>query len=85
MNLTFLIGGANWGGTFKERTVTPTKRFALFSPTLSTMRHSIFSHQLQLNPAMAHFKGLAKIMVYTEVFTTVKIQITMKILHGAKI
>ena len=38
-----------------------------------------FKKKVQLNPAIAHFKGLVKIMLYTEVFTIANIKITMKI------
>ena len=43
------------------------------------------SKQLQLNPALAHFKGLVKIMLYTKVFIIANIQITMKIPLRTKI
>ena len=41
--------------------------------------------QIQLNPAIAHFKGLIKIKFYIEVFIITKIQKIVKMLLGFKI
>ena len=41
--------------------------------------------KVQLNPAIAYFKGLVKIMLYTEVLFIANIYIPMKILFGTKI
>ena len=41
--------------------------------------------KFQLNPAIAYFKGLVKIMLYTDVFIIANICTTMKLLLGTKI
>ena len=41
--------------------------------------------QLQLNPDIAHLKGLVKIMLYTKDFTIANIEITIKMLLWTKI
>ena len=38
----------------------------------------------QLNPALAHFKGLVRIILYIEVLFIANLQITMKTLLGTK-
>ena len=53
---------------------------------IPTIEHTNFwSHEVQLNPAIAHFKGLAKIVLSTEVFIIANVKITMKIVIGTKI
>ena len=41
--------------------------------------------QIQLNPAIAFFKGLVKIMLYIEVLFIANIKITMKTVLGTKV
>ena len=40
---------------------------------------------VQLNPAVAHFKGQVKIMFFTKVFIIANIKIIVKMLLGTKI
>ena len=55
-------------------------------PTIRDRRLTrIYLKKIQLNPAIAHFKGLVKIMLYIEVFTIANIKITMKMLLGIQI
>ena len=42
-------------------------------------------NESQLNPAIVHFKGLVKIMLYTKVFIIASAQFTMKMLLETKI
>ena len=46
--------------------------------------HSAYKH-IQLNPAIAFFKGLVKIMLYIEVLFIANIKITMKTVLGTKV
>ena len=42
-------------------------------------------YKLQLNPAIAYFKGLLRIVLYTEVLFIANIQITVKTLLWTKV
>ena len=49
------------------------------------VRRFFFIYELQLNPAIAHLKGLVRIMLYTEVFTIANIGMSMILLFWTKI